>query len=127
MAHPQEYKTHKGLLKATERVLLKRKQGHHRMDGQSVAMWLHNAEYLAEQRFKAGASVREVIARFVVSRPQDLIALDGGHSVFGVPLPTRPYATEDNVPGLGEVEDATDTQLCIDGNWYHRRCFDEAA
>lgn len=127
MAHPQEYKSLKGLLTATERTLNKRRDGQHRADGQSIAMWLHNAEYCAEQSFKAGSKVRELIAKYSVSRPQDLIALDGGHAVFGMPLPTREYDVGDNVPGVGVVADATDTQLCIGGNWYHRRCFDQAA
>lgn len=127
MAHPQEYKTLQGLLNATERTLKKRQAGQHRADGQSIAMWLHNAEYCAEQTYNAGAQVRELVAKYAVTRPQDLTALDGGHAVFGVPLPTREYVIGDNVPGVGEVKDATDTQLYIGGNWYHRSCFDQAA
>lgn len=127
MAHPQEYKTVKGLLAATDRTLRKRREGQLRADGQSIAMWLHNAEYCAEQSFKAGSKVRELIAKYSVSRPQDLIALDGGHAVFGMPLPTRGYEVGDNVPGVGRVDDATETQLCISGSWYHRSCFDQAA
>ncbi|MNG37676.1 hypothetical protein D3C84_1250980 [compost metagenome] len=68
-----------------------------------------------------------MVAKYAVTRPQDLIALDGGHAVFGVPLPTREYHVGDNVPGLGKVDDATESQLYIGGNWYHRRCFDKAA
>lgn len=127
MAHPQEYKSLKGLLSATERTLMKRQAGQFRADGQSIAMWLHNAEYCAEQSFKAGPKVRELIAKYSVSRAQDLIALDGGHAVFGMPLPRREYIVGDNVPGVGLVGDATDTQLCIGGTWYHRRCFEKAA
>lgn len=127
MAHPQEYKTLKGLLSATERTLTKRKDGQHRADGQSIGMWLHNAEYCAQERFNAGAKVRELVAKFAVTRPQDLVAPEGGHALFGVPLPTRDYVIGDNVPGVGLVVDATDTQLYINGNWFHRRCFETVA
>lgn len=127
MAHPQTYKTLSGLLSATERTLIKRRAGQHRADGQSMGMWLHNAQYCAEQNFGAGAKVRELIAKYASTRPQDLHSVDGGHAVFGIPLPTREYGIGDNVPGVGIVMDATDTQLCIAGRWYHRSCFDKAA
>ena len=127
MGHPTTYKTLSGLLKATERTLMKRGAGTHRLDGQSVAMWLHNAEYCAESTFRAGDRVRELIAKFATTRPQDLCAQDGGHAVFGIPLPTREYIVGDNVPGTGQIEDATDSQVCIAGVWYHRRCFEKAA
>jgi len=48
MAHPTTYQTLAGLLKATERTLKKRMAGVDRLDGQSIGMWLHNAEYCAE-------------------------------------------------------------------------------
>lgn len=124
MAAPSSYKTLKGLLKATERTLALRHGGATRVDGQSVGMWLHNAQYCAEINFKGGASIRDLMAKYSVSRPQDLI---GGHAVFGIPLPTRGYAIGDNVPSVGRVEDATDLQLCINGSWYHRSCFGELA
>jgi hypothetical protein len=127
MAHPTTYKTLASLLRATERTQEMRNSGCHRRDGQSIGMWLHNAEYCAESTFKAGHRVRELIAKYAATRPQDLRALDGGHAVFGIPLPTREYIVGDNVPGTGQVGDATDTQLCIAGVWYHRRCFDKAA
>lgn len=127
MSHPQDYKTLAGLLNATERTLKKRQAGHHRSDGQSIGMWLLNAEYCAQQTYNAGDQVRALVAKYASTRTQDLIALDGGHAVFGIPLPTRDYGIGDNVPGVGLVIDATDTQLNIGGSWYHRRCFDEAA
>ncbi|NVL49820.1 hypothetical protein F2S72_08720 [Pseudomonas syringae pv. actinidiae] len=127
MAHPSTYKTLAGLLRATERALTQRKAGTQRLDGQSMGMWLHNAQHCADATFKSGNRIRELQARFTVTRPQDLQAPVGGHSVFGVPLPTRDYIVGDNVPGIGEVEDATDTQLCISGVWYHRTCFGSSA
>nr|WP_192963392.1 hypothetical protein [Pseudomonas fluorescens] len=127
MGHPTTYKTLSGLLRATERTLVQRGMGIQRLDGQSVGMWLHNAEYCAETTFKAGVRIRDLVAKFAVTRPQDLRALDGGHAVFGIPLPTREYTVGDNVPGTGQIEDATDSQICIAGVWYHRRCFDKAA
>lgn len=127
MGHPTTYKTLSGLLRATERTLVLRGKGIQRLDGQSVGMWLHNAVYCAETTFKAGVRIRELVAKFAATRPQDLRALDGGHAVLGIPLPTREYAVGDNVPGTGEVTDVTDTQLYISGVWYHRTCFDKAA
>lgn len=127
MAHPSTYKTLQGLLTATERALEGRHAGKHRLDGQSIAMWLRNAEYCAERFFKSGIRVRELLAKWSVTRAQALQPLHGGHAVFGVPLPTRAYGVGDNVPGVGSVEDATETQLCIQGNWYHRQCFEKAA
>ena len=127
MGHPTTYKTLSGLLRATERTLEKRHAGHQHLDGQSVGMWLHNAEYCAETTFNAGHKVRELVAKFATTRPQDLRALGGGHAVFGIPLPTRDYIVGDNVPGTGQISDATDTQVCIAGVWYHRTCFDKAA
>lgn len=127
MAHPTSYKTIEGLLRATERTLMKRKAGIERFDAQSIGMWLHNAEYCAELTFKAGARLRELVAKFAITRPQDLRAPAGGHALFGTPLPSREYSVGDNVPGTGRVQDATDTQLCINGVWYHRTCFDKAA
>lgn len=128
MSAPSQYKTLAGLLKATERVLAARLKGCHRVDGQSVGMWLVNAEFCAETTFKAGADVRGLVAKYAVTRPQDLQALDGnGHAVFGQPLPTRDYIVGDNLPGIGRVDDATDDQLFIAGSWYHRRCFDKQA
>lgn len=62
-----------------------------------------------------------------VARPQDLQAPAGGHAPFGVPLLTHDYVVGDNVPGTDLVEDATYTQLCIAGTWYHRSCFAKAA
>jgi hypothetical protein len=126
MSHPTYYKTIAGLLRATERALTEREAGVHRLDGQSIGMWLHNAQHCAETTFKAGNRIRELIAKFAVTRPQDLRAPGGGHAVFGCPLPTRPYGIGDNVPGTGEVLDATDTQLYIGGVWYHRMCFNKA-
>lgn len=127
MAHPTTYQTLSGLLKATERTLKKRGAGVDRLDGQSIGMWLHNAEYCAETSFKAGDQVRALVAKYASTRVQDLRALDGGHSVFGIPLPTREYIVGDNVPGTGLVDDATDTQVFIGGVWYHRSCFDRTA
>lgn len=127
MAHPSSYKTVAGLLRATDRALKQREAGMSRLDGQSIGMWLHNAQHCAEATFNAGVLVRELIAKYAVTRPQDLHAPAGGHALFGVPLPTREYAVGDNVPGTGLVEDATDVQLCIAGTWYHRSCFVKAA
>jgi len=42
---PTTYRTLAGLLKATERALRKREAGLDRLDGQSMGMWLYNAEY----------------------------------------------------------------------------------
>lgn len=127
MAHPTSYKTIEGLLRATERTLTKREAGINRFDGQSIGMWLHNAQFCAETTFNAGIRVRELIAKYTTIRPQDLRAPAGGHAVFGIPLPTREYAVGDNVPGTGLIEDATGTQLCIAGAWYHRTCFAKSA
>lgn len=113
MAHPSTYKTLQGLLRATERALEGRHAGKHRLDGQSIAMWLRNAEYCAERFFKSGIRVRELLAKWSVTRPQDLRALDGGHAVFGVPLPARAYGIGDKVPGVGPVEDATEAPMAI--------------
>lgn len=55
MANPISYKTIKGLLNATEHRLIARAAGALRSDGQSIAMWLHNAEYAAESNFVAGS------------------------------------------------------------------------
>lgn len=109
MSNPISYKTIKGLLNATERRLLARSAGVPRSDGQLIAMWLHNAEYAAETNFSAGSQVRELRAKYSISRPQDLTALDGGHAVFGMPLPKRGYDVGDNVPGVGLVDDALTT------------------
>lgn len=127
MAHPSSYKTLQGLLRGTEHTLRKREAGIQRFDGQSIGMWLHNAQYCAETTFKAGDRIRALVAKYAITRPQDLHAPAGGHAVFGIPLPTREYSVGDNVPGTGLVADATDTQLCIGGAWYHRTCFDKAA
>lgn len=124
MAAPSSYKTRKGLLNAIERTLQLRQKGVSRMNGQSVGMWLHNAGYCAAQHFNAQPEFQALMARFSVSRPQDLI---GGNSVFGIPLPTRGYIVGDNVPGVGQVTDATETQLEIGGSWFHRSCFGEGA
>lgn len=124
MAAPSSYKTLKGLINATDRTLKNRAVGLTRIDGQSVGMWLHNAQYCAEINFQAGASIRELTAKYAVTRPQDLI---GGHSLFGFPLPTREFGIGDNVPGVGRVHDETQDQLCINGSWYHRRCFEKQA
>lgn len=121
MATPNSYKTLKGLLKATERTLKQRHEGATRIDGQSVGMWLHNATYCAEANFQAAGAVRELQAKYSTTRAQDLV---GGHSLFGAPLPSRDYMVGDNIPGLGEITDATSEQLCIKGSWYHRCCFD---
>lgn len=127
MAHPSSYKTLEGLLRATERALRLRGKGIQRLDGQSIGMWLHNAQHCAETSFNSGLRVRELIAKFATTRPQDLRAPAGGHAVFGIPLPTREYTVGDNVPGTGRVDDATETQLCISGMWFHRSCFEKAA
>lgn len=121
MANPVNYRTLSGLLKATTRTLQRRAAGVTRVDGQSVGMWLHNAQYCAENQFKAGDQVRKLVATFAITRPQDL---QGGHSVFGIPLPTRPYITGDNIPGIGTVSDETEEQLLVGATWYHRKCFD---
>lgn len=71
MAHPSSYKTIEGLLRATERTLRKREAGIYRLDGQSIGMWLHNARYCADTTFKAGARVRELIAKYTTTRPQE--------------------------------------------------------
>jgi hypothetical protein len=122
MSAPSNYQTIKGLLKATEKVLQQRAKGVSRADGMSVGMWLANARYMARTRFGEEHAVAELITKFGTTRPQDLL---GGHSLFGVPLPMRAYNVGDNVPGVGRVDDCTETQLCIGGQWYHRSIIDD--
>lgn len=128
MSSPSNYTTLKGLVAATERVLKKRAKGQSRVDGMSMGMWLHNAAYCAETSFRAGQQIRDLIAKEAITRPQDLLSIHGTRgpgSIFGIPLPTRDYNIGDNVPGVGRVDDATESQLCIAGAWYHRSVFDE--
>lgn len=116
MAHPNSYKTLTGLLRGAERVLTSRGT---RFDGQSRGMWLQNAEWTAVNSFSAGDEFRALRDKHAITRPQDL---DGGHALFGVPLPTRAYQIGDTVPGVGRISDEVDTphgrQLCISGRWY---------
>lgn len=121
MAAPSSYKTLAGLAKATARVLQARMKGAIRADGMSMGMWLLNARYAARTTFGNEQAILDLEQRYAVTRVQDLI---GGDSLFGVPLPTRPYCAGDTVPGLGEITDETETQFLIAGNWYHRSIID---
>lgn len=121
MAAPSSYKTLAGLSKATARVLQARMDGASRADGMSMGMWLLNARYAARTTFGNEQAVIDLEQRYAVTRAQDLI---GGNSLFGAPLPTRPYSTGDNVPGLGKITDETEAQFFIAGNWYHRSIID---
>lgn len=121
MSNPANYRTLSGLLSATERVLTMRQAGRSRMDGMSISMWLQNARYSARTKFEAEQQIADLMAKFSVTRTQDLA---GGHSLFGMALPTRPYGVGDNVPGVGQVADCTETQVLIAGQWYHRSVFD---
>ncbi|OOW06984.1 hypothetical protein MF6394_01645 [Pseudomonas sp. MF6394] len=121
MGHPTAYKTLSGLLRATERVLRDSHQSiRHTFDGLSRGMWLKNAEYVADTQFGDTSGVAELRRKWSTSRPQDLI---GGNALFGMPLPTREYAAGDNIPGCGLVQDVHGEQLKINGQWYHKRCF----
>lgn len=119
---PNNYKTLSGLLKAAERVLEWELKGGGRCGGMSTAMWLHNAQFIAQDRFKDTSSVQALRKKYSVTRCQDLI---GGHAVFGFPLPTREYGIGDNVPGVGCIDDVFGEQLQIAGNWYHKCCFEQ--
>jgi hypothetical protein len=122
MGHPTAYKTLPGLLKATERVLSDSHHSiRHTFNGLSRGMWLKNAEYVADTRFGDSTGVADLRRKWSTSRAQDL---NGGNSLFGIPLPTREYAVGDNVPGSGLVQDVYGEQLQIGGQWYHMRCFE---
>lgn len=121
MAHPNTYKSLRGLLRATERVLSDSHKGlRDRFDGQSRGMWLLNAEYMAATTFGDSSGIRELRRKWSTSRAQDL---EGGHAVFGFPLPRRDYNTGDTVPGCGLVQEVLGDQLRINGAWYHKSCF----
>ncbi|MGZ4968049.1 MAG: transglycosylase SLT domain-containing protein [Methylobacter sp.] len=125
-----KYKTISSLLKATEKILQSNSSKH--IDGQSKSMWLHNAEYIAEENFKAGDKIRELRKKYSISRPQDLASETGGHSVFGFQLPKRGYVIGDNVPGVGSITDAVNLkdgykQFQINGQWYHETSIDQDA
>lgn len=124
MAAPTNYKTLRGLVNATERALQARHAGETRKDGMSIAMWLSNAEYVARTRFGDEGSVQRLRAKYATTRVQDL---QGGHSLFGIELPTRDYIVGDNIPGVGEITDVYGDQVEVNGAWYHKLCFEKAA
>ena len=122
----QNYKTLSGLLKATENVLADTSGKN--VASQSRAMWLQNADYVATTFFNSNG-VKELRKKFSVSRLQDLNATDGGHAVFGFPLPTRRYDVGDNVPGVGLITDKVELkdgfyQFEIGKMWYHESSVD---
>lgn len=124
---PINYKTLSGLLKAVERVLVIRQSGNtQHIAGASQAMWLHNAAYAAQQNFNDVTSVQDLRKKFSISRPQDLTSETGGHSVFGLPLPTRDYIVGDNVPGVGLITEELGEQFYVGSQWFHKRCFPSA-
>lgn len=125
MATPINYRTLTGLLKATERML---SDDHHgtrtRFDGMSRGMWLHNAAHAALTNFNDESSVQALQMKWSASRPQDL---KGGHSLFGIPLPVHERSAGDNIPGIGLIQEVYGEQYRVNGNWYHKRCFENAA
>lgn len=122
----QNYKTLSGLLKATAKVLVESSKKN--VASQSRAIWLQNADYVATTVFNSDG-VKELRKKFSISRLQDLNAMDGGHSVFGFPLPTRRYDVGDNVPGVGLITDKVELkdgfyQFEIAKTWYHETSID---
>lgn len=122
----QNYKTLSGLLKATEKVCAD--TSGKIVASQSRAMWLQNADYVATTFFNSNG-VKELRKKFSVSRLQDLKATDGGHAVFGFPLPTRRYDVGDNVPSVGRITDKVELkdgfyQFEIGKMWYHESSID---
>lgn len=122
--HPQDYGTLAGLMRATERVLVAHRNTA-KITGCSTAMWLQNAEFIAQSRFGDASSIQSLRQKHATTRAQDLV---GGHSVFGCALPTRSYIVGDSIPGVGRIDDlvehATGKQFCIGGQWYSERCFE---
>ncbi len=118
MYSPSNYKTLKGLLGAAEKVLSKSPLHKGKFAGCSRSMWLHNACYVAETKFNDVESIQNLRKKFAITRPQDL---EGGHAVFGIPLPTRSYSIGDNIPGIGQIVDEVQTshgkQFLIDSQW----------
>ncbi len=124
---PSSYKTLRGLLNAVERALYWSLRGMGRFGGQSVGMYLHNAEFIAETEFGDTTSIPKLRDKYSITRRQDLI---GGDSLFGCPLPKREYEVGDNIPGVGRITDLhrgpSGTQFLIDGQWMHERCFERS-
>jgi hypothetical protein len=120
MSSPDNYKTLKGLVNKAERVL----SSTGKVGCMSQAMWINNALYTAETKFKDREAIVKVIQKFTITRPQDLI---GGHSCFGVELPKRDYIEGDVIPSVGKIDEIYGDQYFIGGQWYNKRCFDEAA
>jgi hypothetical protein len=75
-------------------------------------------------KFKNREAIVEVVKKFTITRPQDLI---GGHSCFGILLPTRDYIEGVIIPGVGKIDEIYRDQYFISGHWYNKRCFDKAA
>lgn len=123
MAAPSSYRTLPGLLAATERVLQARLRGVLRADGMSAGMWLHNAEFVSKETFGNATAVQDLRRKYSQTRAQDLL---GGHSLFGVPLPTREYIVKDVIPGVGVIDEIVGEQYFIGGQWFHKRCFESA-
>lgn len=120
MRSPQNYKTLRGLLQATEQVLKLCNAGSVRVSGMSGGMWVQNAEWVAKTLFKDTDGIAQLRQRYAVTRPEDL---RGGHAVFGFPLPRRDYIIGDVVPGVGRIDEILGDQIHIEGQWFHKRCF----
>lgn len=122
--HPANYKTLAGLLKKVEKVLISKKSAEKiSFDGMSAAFWIQNALYAAESNFNNRNAVADLVSKYSVTRRQDLV---GGDYVFGVKLPTRNYIAGDNIPGVGEIEEVFEDQYKVSGEWFHKRCFEQA-
>lgn len=124
-SNPLHYKTLKGLLVAAEKVIKAKALGYRRTKNMTLAQWINNATYAAELNFGDVTSIQKMHDELCVTRVQDLSG-GLGHSLFGVPLPTRPYQIGDNIPAVGKIQDIYQTknglQYLIDGEWIHERC-----
>lgn len=113
-----EYKTIGDLANAVEGALASKSDKN--IAGQSKAMWLTNAEWVAENKFNHVERIRELRRKYAVTRRQDLQG--DGDAVFGAALPKRGYGIGDNVPGVGKIVDEVETKLgkqfLIAGQWY---------
>jgi hypothetical protein len=121
--NPMEYKTLAGLVNAARRAMQAKSLGQRRTSAMTLARWIENAKFAAELNFGDTTSIQKLQAELCITRSQDL---NGGHSLFGIALPTRPYQIGDNIPAIGKIQDihqiSNGIQYKIDGEWLHERC-----
>jgi len=122
--HPNNYKTLRGLTKATENILkIKKDNPLAKIPGMSIGLWLINAKYHAKTHFNAENTINDLIKKYAITKIGDLLAI--GESALSSPFENidREYIEGDNIPGVGIIQEIYGEQYRINNQWYHKRCF----